>query len=209
MTNRIRLLGYALCYTLYVFSISACSKCLPAVELQTWCKDPANGLVKKKTLNGVEVQTSFIPAELMLARKISSGDSLPDDEALKKLKDDYSSHYYFQINIRPDAAHSILQHNIQNENEYHFRTEYFNFLSEADLCLVSGIDTFPCVLTHFENSFELSPESRWNIVFKIPPGAEEKDQLLIWNDQATGMGKLKFIFKKEDLLNIPLLQVES
>ena len=77
-----------------------------------------------------------------------------------------------------------------------------------DLTLVNDLDSSKCVLSHHERTYGDTPYETLLIAFKNNL-TEKKDLQLVFRDRVFGFGTVKFLFKSEDLLEIPELNLSQ
>jgi hypothetical protein len=72
--------------------------------------------------------------------------------------------------------------------------------------MVSGLDTFPCIISHFERSFDISKDGNVMIGFSTDGiSSIDDDILLVIHDKIFNKGILKFHYKNSIFKSIPKL----
>ena len=119
-----------------------------------------------------------------------------------------------QLNLKiesKDSNKEMLQIGATSVQEYTERIQYFSYDAQKDIFLIDGKDTLPCILYHFERSYNLAPYSNLVLGFKSSKkfGEDQQDKIISFDDQALRQGKINFIIKATNLKNIPSLKLNS
>lgn len=181
---------------------------LNPMEYASYIEDPANGLKLDKTVNGYTFTLLYEPVEYKIVKdyrgKVLSKQTLEEECLL------YDSLQYFLLRIKNNNSEDVLKSGLTNEAEYYGRIQYLTSVVQQDLHIVEGSDTLPCVLSHFERDYNLSPYVTLVLGFRsnINPGKGASDKLFIYEDNAFGTGTIKLQVKADDIDNIPALITE-
>ena len=179
-----------------------------------WVENEENGLRTSKSIGNFNFTLQYKPIEYVVVKE--EREPRLKKEVLKRRKEELKGMQYFTLKMESkDGRTEALKNGITEPNEYYSRLEYFTTWVNADIKLVEGKDTLPCVLSHFERNYGLAPFNNLVIAFDLEdedsilhastPGVE-KDKLIIFNDRVLGSGPLKFRIKQSSINNIPKLE---
>lgn len=102
-----------------------------------------------------------------------------------------------------------MKYDLGSGADYKGRVEYYAFKFEKDIIMVTGNDTIPCSIFHFERTFDVAPYSSFLLGFKIPVKDKRKDRTIIIDDQIFNKGTVKFLFSEKRISTLPKLEVEE
>lgn len=181
-------------------------KVLDKSGFEKWMKNNKNGLVKERIINRIKYKVSFQPIDWLM---LKSDKQLAMNNQDIKVKSDYENVLTFTLDITDTSGnYSMLRYELRHESEYYDRINYYSNLIQNDLYLVEGTDTLPCMFTHMEQTYNVSPINTITIEFvRKDKSKRYNDTWLVYNDRVFNSGILKFYFKKEDLNNIPELKI--
>ena len=193
LVNRSMLIGILL---LGLFGFS-CKKELNKEEYSAYVSDPENGLRKDQTVGGFELSAMYEPADLIIAKR--------DIKDAKEWKSEYETFEHFQFRIKlKEGGNILMYHETAQKNEVS-RINHFSFEAKEDFMILSGQDTSKCKLAIYSRNYNLQPTIDLTLTFdKIE---KKSDWQLIYSDQQFDIGKVKFLFRQEDLNNIPDLKL--
>ncbi|UPT68656.1 MAG: hypothetical protein M0D57_08555 [Sphingobacteriales bacterium JAD_PAG50586_3] len=175
-------------------------------EYVRWVDSDNSGLVKYKELNGFKITSKLIPSEYIAIKETYAEHKEFNQETYNKKLKEVSGQYNIYIQLAPLSGNkSALRKDLASADDYYYRVEYFNFLSESDVHLIAGNDTLQCALSNFENNYEITPFNNWQLVFEKPTQPLKSDLKFVWDDQALGLGRIRFNYNIEDINNIPTI----
>lgn len=173
-----------------------------AVEFISWVDDEENGLIVKKDLGLYKFTLKYKPLEYEIIRDLKKLE-VSEPEFLK-VKSEYEGFQYFTFSIaRNDGQLDLLKADLNTEQDFTKRVEYFSFQMQQDLRLVSGKDTMNCHLFHFERTYGVSSAANFLIGFENT--GSKGDKTLIFDDKILGTGRVKLTIDSDDLAQIPEL----
>jgi hypothetical protein len=176
---------------------------LSPTEFIKWIEDEENNLIQTKTINDLEYKLQYKPIEYIVAKDKVLGDI---DFSKKRIELGDLQYFTFQIKIL-GSTQTPLKYNLSSENEYYERIKYFSFEIQRDLKLIVNNDTLNCVLAHFERTFNISPTATFSLAFENNNETEIFDKEFIYTDKVFNTGPLRFIIKKQDIIDIPELKL--
>lgn len=192
-------------YYIVLIILLSCSSNLGKKEYYEWISKPSNGLVKEFENNFFKLSVQYKPVEYMVATE-NKREKLTNEQFQEAI-DLKNELQYFNIKIESKTGEEVLKTNIQSEEDYYLRTNYFLGDFENDLLLIEGKDTLSPVLYHFERTYGALPFNTISIAFKnISNNKYDKEFLLL--DRALGFDLQQFFFLEKDINNIPGLKIK-
>ena len=189
----------------FILGLFACKpKEYSPSEYVQWIKNPTNGLLLSKEVGDYAIRLQYKPHEY-LALLDSKGETLSDAD-FETLSHSYEGMDYYNLGISlRDKSKDILKEGIQSPNDYFQRVNYFSFKVGGNITAISGTDTLPCKLCHFERNYGLSPDCNLSIGFErqLDPN---KPLRIIYDDEILGIGKVEFNISNTALTKLPTLK---
>lgn len=192
-----------------LLSSSACKervKMLP--EYVAWLNDTSNGMVQSKTVHGLRITVKYIPAEYIVCRQIQRDSHLQAHrDSLMHIQ---GKNKTFLLSLSPDSATgfygNVVMRGITNYEEFTERVMLFNFRMGEYVRLGMGGERYEAVLTTLDNVYGLNKDATFTVVYQMDSAIED-DVVFTFNDMVFSTGIHHFVFSKEDLQNIPSLQI--
>jgi hypothetical protein len=171
-------------------------------ELIEFVNDTKNGFVKTKTINEITYSVFLKPDQYVKAKNqhyISIKDSVADDKTGSEFQ-------LFDVRIEVgNFQKEFIKYDLESIPQYEERVKYCSFEMQNDIVLIDGKDTLPCVIFHFERTFDIVPFGHFLLGFKNNPSKDIKIKTIIFNDRLFNNGFLKFSFSPELMVNEPVL----
>ena len=170
-----------------------------------WIQDPKNGLRKKKEMGDIDFYVQYKPYEYIVCMEERTGEIA--DSLMKRKRTELEGVQYYDLKILLNKKEGeLLKFNLSSADQYNKRVKYFAFEMQNDIQLVEGNDTLPCVLYHFERTYDTSPSCTILLGFNMDKKSINKQKTLLVYDRTFNKGLLKFTFKENKFLNLPKLQ---
>lgn len=198
------------CYfaVLSVLILTGCTNSLKTESaLLEWLNEPENGYVKRHHANGFSMTLKYLPAEYLAYKESKEDPSLLEwNDLLGEFKDSRT----FLLSIEHELAGvDVTNYGVRDMPAYKKRISQLNFNIKDYLFLKdgSGQKSKPA-LTTFENLYEIGGKKVFYIVFSkeqndyTPP--EHLD--IVFEDPFLETGISHFVFKTDDIDNLPPLQ---
>ena len=149
-------------------------------------------LIQEKKIGDFIYTASFRPAELISKYEEESG------VASKSNPGELNQSLYFQLDIEHETfADELLKFNISGYQQYDKRIKYCSFNMIGDVSIITGKDTIPCGLHHFERSFNIGSKTTFLLAFPVSAKSISEDVTLLYHDNLFENGIVKFYFRKE------------
>ncbi len=173
-------------------------------EYAAWVEDPGNGLRSVVAMGAYHFELQMHPAPYMLARENVA------EEAREQRLSELSEHLYFELKLASGNGHTPFLHtDVNSQEEYNQRLDYYAFHVARDLKLAIGDDTLTCAYHHFERNYGMAPYSKLLAVFPINPQDLKDDPVFIYQDQMLGTGPVSFAIDQRAIKNIPELKTSQ
>lgn len=185
--------------SILIISLVSCSSKpseLSLKEFVNYVNDEENGLKSIREINGINYSLTFIP--ITLRNYTLKGD-------LNNLNT--SNDMFFSLKVSLKNNKDVMKLDTYLPGQYHYRLQYLNSEIQKDFSLINGQDTLKCSLANFEYFEGISSFVTINI--SIPQVSIKKmseELVFVYNDKLWNSGSLKFLFYKEDLINLPTIK---
>ena len=177
----------------------------PVDEYLKWVQNPENGFRKNKEMAEINFSVQFKPYEYIVCMEERTNEIA--DSLLKRKRTELEGVQYYDLKISlTEKEGELLKYNLSSSDQYSKRVKYFAFEMQNDIQLVEGNDTLPCVLYHFERTYDTSPSCTILLGFDMNLKSISKQKTLLVYDRTFNKGLLKFTFKENKFLNLPKLQ---
>lgn len=180
-------------------------KTLNAEAYAAWFNAEKENLQSEKEVGDYIFSLQYQPADYLLLLDQRNG-LLPDSE-LTARRNELAAGQHFTLRIRSkNEGGDFLKNTSSNAAAFNENVNYFAFRMQEQLKLVDSGDTLPCSLFHFERSYGLSPGVTFLLSFPDNGNPEkEGDKILVYDDEALGLGKVMLTLDGKRLADIPLL----
>lgn len=187
---------------------------LEPVAYKNWVENPENGLNVSREAGEFQFTLQYKPLDYVAL--INQRPEQLNRQGFMKNKEEMKELQYYTLRIDSKTGDEMLRSNLSSADEYFYRVEYFSFHLKKDLYLIDGNDSLPCVLSHFERSYALSPNN--NFILAFPLSEKEKvmlakgkaytgEKTLVYDDRYLQTGPVKFTIKKDALSALPQLKI--
>lgn len=189
---------------LLLMALTACKPgTLPPAQYVQYVRDPANGLRQERTLGDYHLDLQYEPIDYAALVRLGTDAT---SETLVEERTQLAGLEYFQLRLGSTEGTEFLRTGIKAMDEYHGRLEYYTSQVQHDIILVTGTDTLPCVLHHFERTYRVSPHATLMLGFESTE-ADGLDLTLIYDDRALGLGTVKFTISGSSIGRLPQLRI--
>jgi len=176
-----------------------------AEEIQSVVLDKHNGFLKERKIGQYIYKTLYKPVDFIISREKTE---TIDRQSYLEKKNSLDGLYYFDLRIVNTTNTGDLLKSISSDyGDYDLKVKYCAYQMQYDIHLVAGTDTIPCILFHFERTFDVAPVSTFLLGFAKPVSHQYDDLQLIYHDNLFNNGIIKFHFTREDIENVPNLEL--
>lgn len=177
---------------------------LEAKEYVKWVEDPAHGLLKKRSLDRYRYSLLYKPGDYMIIKDIDAASiKVYEYDSLRKV---YEGLEYYTFSIEDTTMQDeLLKSQLGSREEYEQRILYYSFEMQKDIQLISGKDTLPCSLLHFERTYNISPKANFLLGFPVNKNSskEPESKTLVYEDRVFKTGIVKLRIEGDALKKIP------
>jgi hypothetical protein len=192
---------YFLLYTLTCMLAIACTKVQTTEELQTYIKDPDNGLHKEREIGRVKMSVTYRPTDLLVKQSLSSS---PTDGEIDSLRRDFGKMAYFVLSMSADDK-EVETFALQNAG-FGERVQTLAFgMGEYVRIITDARDTIPVADYFYQRTYGVGKTSDLLMAFdaeKLKQVEELKFQI---SEFGLGVGDQNLQFQTDDILDAPLL----
>lgn len=189
------------------FLLGSCGKetLLPS-DYIVWVNNEDNGLVKKKTIVPLEVEALYKPLDYIIANEQRT--NAIDKVAYEARKKALEGLQYYTIKLGITGGKlDVTNYEVSDNGQQQERLNYLSFAMQKDIKLVEGMDTLPCVLYHFERSYDIAAYRTFVLAFEKKETNKTTDKTLILDLPYFKTGPVKLNYKIADLEAIPNLKL--
>lgn len=194
--------GVAFCFFL---SLLACTKDrITADQLRAYMLDEKNGLIKSKLNGRITVKAQYKPKDLVLLQEMGGSTA---EEKWQHAVSRFDSLDYFVLSFSNEDKELENQY-AANQDKLSSIVSYLGGGMSKDLLLITGRDTINVLDIGYARTYGSLTASSALLVFKSYIGKRDdlKDVRLIFSDEEIGVGYCEFVFKANDLHDIPELK---
>lgn len=182
-------------------------------ELHHWLNDETHGLIRSKTINDFTLTIKYLPKEYLILKELKSVSS-SNQYLIDSLAKQYENALAFLMTIKLDEGErDIMYEGVSNYIDYKQRVIDLNFDMGEYVYLKTPTGKCRPILSTLENSYSLVGHRSIYLLFgdcdaiSTPQNQDTLD--LVFEDEIFETGINHFLFKKEDLQNIPSINYAS
>ena len=196
-------------FVLVVLFLASCSKAkkLSMEEYVKWYQSSDCELRNTKKIGGYSFIAEYRPLDYVVLSELKKNGEITQ-LLFDSLKREFEGMHYFVLKMgTSDPSNDILSFNLNGQQEYYNRVQYFAESAQRDFFLVSNNDTVNCDLYHFERTYNTAPYNNLILGFEKKEAANIETLKLHFDDKILGNGMLIFNYPQHDLVNIPQLKL--
>jgi hypothetical protein len=193
-------ISHALKLLVVLLGFSSCSSSLNSKQYTAWVENPENKLHLIRKIGDYKFDLQYKPAEYVFLQQIKD-QPVAGIDYLKAIEDIGSMQYYTLIIGLDDISEDLINYNIHSEAEKQERLYYLSYLFQNDIYIEGDSSKLPCILFHFERSYDLKPTRTFVLAFENPNKAESITQLVI-DSPIFNTGPVKFKIDKKGIPNL-------
>lgn len=196
-----------LLFIIFSLMIMSCSNStLSPSEYVKYVADESNGLVKTKNIGEVNVKVQYKPIPYVIANELRTNDI--DKDEFEKREKELSSMQYYNLTLDITDARNILNYNVSNQSHQQERIHYLSFGMQQDIRLMENGKELPCVLYHFERTYDISKERTFLVAFNQEESTKNATKTFILDSSVLGIGTIKIQFNGKDIQQLPKMKVQ-
>ena len=183
--------------------VTSCKKTLNYDNFVNYVISKQNGLALSKQVNGVKVQVTYWPQELLAWQDLKSQKIVIDSIWQSTLKT-YKSYHYIKVELSYNGT-ELLNAALKNKDLYTKLVNKLSFGMGKHAYLINQPkDTLIFIDSHMPRYYGMGKTTELTIIFKAENRISE-DLRFELKDLGLGTGDMRFIFKKKKLKSIPQL----
>ena len=172
-----------------------------------YLSEKENGLVKEKSVNGVNIKVKFLPIDYLVYKEFRS-DTI-NGLSVDSIKKSYQNSITFMMTLGPDKENNfdITKVGVANYEEFAQRIEELNFWMKENVTLTVGDKVVNTELAQMESTYGLEKDRKIIFVFQ---NKDEKGQSILteditftYKDEIFYTGINKFKFRIDDINSLP------
>ena len=189
-----------------VMIMSCNNSSLSPSEYVKYVADGANGLVKTKNIGEVNIKVQYKPTAYAIANEMRTNDisKVDFDERKKELE----SMQYYNLTLDITDARNILNYNVSNQSHQQERIHYLSFGMQQDIRLMENGKELPCVLYHFERTYDISKERTFLVAFNQDESTKDATKTFILDSSVLGIGTIKIQFDGKNIQELPKMKLQ-
>ena len=186
--------------------LTSCSRTLTYHDYEEYIRDPQNGLIKEKLINGIRYTVQFRPPELMVNQYIKAYDTISEG-TLENLYKQYGKYYYFKLFISYQNKEMLRA--ATNFQQYSNLMQKMGFgMGKYTSLISSNADTLQLVDFHFARYFGMGKSNDILLVFRKDENQAEVLNLYL-KEFGLKTGNVRFKFKTSDLVKVEKKKIKS
>ena len=189
--------------------LSACKKSLEPKAYIQWVKATENGLHKQKEIYPLKVDLLYTPKDYQIANNLKT--NTIQESIYKKEQDRLGNLQYYHLKLSivdKEGQLDVGNYQIRSISEQQKRLGYLSFGMQKDIYLIEQGDTLPCVLYHYEQSYDVKPVRSFLVAFDQRSDSKSQSKTFILDSPVFGTGPMKIQIEASDLLNVPYLKIQ-
>jgi hypothetical protein len=161
-------------------------------------------LSQSQEIKGIKVQLRYVPYQLMVAQELGSAANAGDTATLARLERKYSPQYYYRLTFSKDNKEVIRQ--LGSFHQYSDMLQLLSFDLSSHICAsTERNDTLYLKDYAYQEEYGLSKENASLLVFARQDFSKDKEIRVRIDEFGLGIGELTFVFNKEEMEQLPLL----
>lgn len=169
-------------------------------------KDRKTPATKAQRVGGLSYYLTYLPKDYLVSNELRK--NVISKEEYNQIAQGYGDMTYYLMEIESDEGEELARHKLVGNADYTERIKYLSFEMEKNIKLVTASgEEFPCVLFHYERTYNVSPKNTFMLGFELPEEAKEKELQLVIDDQLFEAGYIKFKWSPRDIKNLPKIKL--
>jgi hypothetical protein len=186
----------------FLLVICACNRSVDKAKLTSYLNDPENGVRQEVKAGEYKISLTYRPTDLVVEQE---GETDPEKIASKKKE--YSKYNYFILNMSLGGDKDVLYKGSGSQQQFSASLNRLNFgLSEFIYARRDQKDTLYLADYYVPNLYGMGGSTQ--ILLAFPNEAEKpyEELEITIKEMGFGIGNQKFVFRKEDIEDIPSLK---
>lgn len=175
---------------------SACSRTMSYEKMVEFINNPENGLVQKKSINGIDFKLTYQPTDLLVFNELRGNDTI-SEEQLNETRMKYLGQHYFILSVS-SGGKEILS-NASNRQSFSIMVNQLSFgMGSKVLLTTDERDTLN--LLDFQSPRYFGMAESTDILFAFRKNmVNTKSLLFTLSEFGLKTGDLRFVFDTENI----------
>ncbi len=186
--------------TVALFTLAACSTKLEPREYMAWVESYDHGLHIKQTSGPFVFDLQYKPSAYVLLQQ--EGLQVSPVKLGQASLETEMQHYTLTLGLA-DGKGDFLDYQAGNYVEQQQKLYYFSYLFQNDIYMEEGGKKQPCLLFHFERSYDLKPSRTFVLGFESPSKGIAPAQIVIHSPWLK-TGPVKLLIEKKNTPTVKL-----
>jgi len=158
--------------------LGGCDSSISAKDYSAYLADETHGFRQSVVIEPYQIQVEYQPAVYTAYRKTYSKSNGNSEQYSQQLKEDKQI-YFFQLKLSRTNGNDIFYHLAQSQEDYQRWVYYFSYTFQKRIFLQQGGEKYPCILYHFERSYDLQGGRTMVLGFENPNQLPSPGTLII------------------------------
>lgn len=181
--------------------LAGCKGKVDKQELITYLNNSDNGLKQEVKAGDYKLSLTYRPTDLIVEQE---GEK--DPERIEEKKKEYAKYHYFILNMSRGGDKDVLYKGSGSQQQFSTSLNRLNFgLSEFIYARRDRKDTLYLADYYVPNLYGMGGSTQILLAFLNEAEKEYEELEVNIKEMGFGTGHQKFVFKKEDIQNIPVL----
>jgi hypothetical protein len=179
--------------------------CKPEVlteeALQSWVREPGNGLIKTEERGNLQISAVYRPTDLLVVQELGEVEATPED--IERLRSKFGAYRYFILSISHNGRDALYS-TAGSYAEFSDNLQKLSFRMHDYLHMTtSGKDTVYMADYHFARMHGMAGSTQVLLAFEAAAVEDSKWVQLNLKEIGFGTGRVNLRFKTEALNDIP------
>jgi len=182
--------------TLFTLVFIACGRKLTYEEYINYIKDPDNGLIQERVINGIQMKVTYRPPELLVYQELHDRDSISEED-IKETRERYGQQHYFVLSISQGGQEILI--NAANRQRFSLIVNQLTFQMDRNISLITADkDTLQLLDFHYPRMYATTPSS--DIMFAFKKNNQKTKYVELQLDEfGLNTGDTRFRFALKDI----------
>lgn len=198
----------AWCFGMVIFLTGCMHHAVSPEEYLAYVDHKDNGLTQVQEFGAYSITLQYRPLIYEAISDMGRESAFTQEDLSARLKESEGLEYYLLRIGSTGSGADALMNSINSLRSYDERIAYLISGIEKEVKLVSGRDTFTCMMHHYERNYRMAGYHNVLFVFETKQNPEKPEpKTFIYNDQVLGIGRIRFNINTKDIKNIPQLKL--
>ncbi len=171
-------------------------------QLWLYIKNPDNGYLQEKSVNGVDFSLLYKPTDLLVAQEIRNKDATPKE--IDSLRNKYGQYVYF--NLTMSSKERDLLSLMKNQNKFGRLVNQLSFDMDKKVNLISNKeDTIPLLDYSYPRMYGTTRNTSMIFIYDLNDYWNNKNLRFAIDDIGLRTGEVNFRFEIDKIIEQPTI----